>query len=149
MADANASGTPFASFPDAWVENANVSGGMFWSIPLDAGGGGDTNPPVVVYVDPLPGTQIRSDTTITLDVTDDSGGFAAVQLRVQYNSAAPALPTETVYSGDSLGDFEAFYESSTVSSITDGLRFVLTRDEGWPSTPTFVASPVDPSGNTT
>jgi hypothetical protein len=150
MAEANVSGNSFSSFDNAWTQNANVGGGVFGSIKTQPGsGGGDTTPPTVTYVNPLPGSQIRSDSIITIDVTDNSGGFATIQLRVQYRSAVPALPTETIYSGDSAGEFEVFYKGSTVSSITDGLRFVIDRDEGWPSTPTFVASPVDSSGNTT
>lgn len=118
-------------------------------------GGGDTANPVVVYVSPTPNSTIRSNTRIVIDVTDDQNFFSGIQLRVRYNSAAPARPTETIHGGDVLGVFEPFFQECTVESIVDGFRFTLTRvdpnvdgtDTGWPSTPTFVATPVDSSGN--
>ncbi len=116
---------------------------------VTAGGGGDTTRPVVVYVDPIAGSQIVPTTTLTIDVTDDSGGFANIQLRVRYEAADPLIPTETIYGGDDLDKFEPLYTSSTIAVISNGFRFVLTRDGGWPSTPTFIASPIDGSGNTT
>ncbi len=113
-----------------------------------ASGGGDVTLPVVTFVDPTPGSTIRSNSRITVDVTDDSGAFSGVQLRVQYNSAVPSRATETIHGGDTLGEFEPLYLDCTVRSVTDGFRFVLIRTTGWPSTPTFVATPVDRSGNT-
>ncbi len=114
-----------------------------------AGGGGDATPPVVTFIDPLPGAQIRADQAITLSVTDDLGAFANIQLRVAYDVADPILPTETIYGGDELTEFEAFYEASTITAITNGFQFVLVRDGGWPSTPNFTASPIDAAGNIT
>ena len=115
----------------------------------DSGGGGDTTRPEVVYVDPIAGTQITPSTAITIDITDDSGGFANIQLRVRYPNADPVIPTESIYGGDELAVFETLYTSSTITPISNGFRFVLTRDGGWPSTPVFLASPIDSSGNTT
>ncbi len=117
-------------------------------VPAQGSGGGDGIPPEVTYVDPPPGAQISADRSITIDVTDDTGGFANIQLRVRYETD-PIMPTESIYGGDTLGEFESCYESSTVVTITNGFRFVLVRDGGWPSSPTFVASPIDGSGNTT
>ena len=119
------------------------------------GGGGETTPPVVVYINPIPGTEIRSNTAITVNVTDDSGLFAGIQLRVSFPSARPVHPTEAIHSGDRLGVFEPFYQGCTVKTITDGFQFVLTRvnpdskdsDTGWPGSPIFTATPVDTSGN--
>lgn len=110
---------------------------------------GDTTRPEVTYIDPIAGSQIVSTAIITIDVTDDTGGFANIQLRVTYEAADPLIPTETIHGGDEVGVFEALYTSSTIAVISNGFRFVLTRDGGWPSTPTFVASPIDGSGNTT
>lgn len=110
-------------------------------------------PPVVTYVNPAPGTSIRSNTAITITVTD-ADGFAGIQLRVQFNGAVPTRPTETIHGGDVLGNFEPFYQDCEVTAITGGFRFVLTRvnpdpagsDTGWPYAPTFVATPIDSAG---
>lgn len=112
-------------------------------------GGVETTPPVVTYIDPLPGAQIRADQAITIDVTNDGSGFANIQLRVAYIVSDPVRPTETIYGGDELGEFESFYSASTITSITNGFRFVIVRNGGWPSTPNFTASPIDSSGNIT
>ena len=117
--------------------------------------GADDTPPAVVYVNPSPGTQIRSDTAITINVTDDSLSFSGIQLRVSFPSAQPPHPTETIHSGDRVGSFEPFYQDSTILAIAGGFQFVLTRvnpDQkssatGWPATPTFTVTPVDSSGN--
>ena len=119
------------------------------------GGGGNVTPPDVTFVKPLPNSPIRSNTKITIDVTDDEGLFSGIQLRVQFNSARPKRATETIHGGDALGVFEPFYQNCTVTTIANGYRFFLTRvnpdplgsDTGWPSTPTFVATPVDQAGN--
>lgn len=109
--------------------------------------GGDETPPVVTYVTPQPNVPIRSNSQITIDVTDDSGDFAGIQLRVKFPTARPKRPTETIHGGDTTGVFEPFYENCEVIPITDGFRFVLSRTGGWPASPTFTASPVDSSGN--
>lgn len=118
------------------------------SVPVelqDPGGGvvPDTTAPIVTFVNPPPNSTITPTTAITITVTDETGLFASVQLRAQF----PGRPTETIYSGDRLATFEPFYTDSAFSTITDGFQFILRRDEGWPSTPTFVASPVDAGGN--
>jgi len=117
--------------------------------PASSGGGGDTTPPVVTFVDPIPGVQIRASQAITLTVTDDSGGFGNIQLRVAYPTSKVSRPTETIYGGDRLGAFEACYTSSEITAIANGYQFVLRRDGGWPATPEFTASPIDSSGNIT
>ena len=122
---------------------------------LIPGAGGDNIPPVVTYVNPTPGTQIRSDTAITVEVTDDLLSFAGIQLRVSFPSAQPPHPTETIHSGDRVGLFEPFYQDCTVRAISGGFQFVLRRVNpdaeasatGWPATPNFTATPVDTSGN--
>ena len=116
---------------------------------------GDEVPPVVTFVAPNPNTTIRSSTAITIDVTDNSNSFAGIQLRVKFSGAAPARATESIHAGDTLGVFEPFYQASSVIPINNGFRFVLKRvnpdpngsDTGWPSTPTFVVTPVDDAGN--
>ncbi len=117
---------------------------------------GDIILPEVVYVNPLPDTEIRSDTAITVDVTDDQQFFSGIQLRVRFDSARPPHPTETIHGGDVLGRFEPFYQDCAVQQIANGFRFTLTRvnpnpdatSTGWPATPTFTATAVDTSGNT-
>ena len=112
-------------------------------------------PPTVTFVSPPPNTTIRSNTSIVIDVTD-MDGFAGIQLRVQFKSAATHA-TETIHGGDVLGKFEPFYQDCTVTQITDGYRFVLTRvnpdptagDTGWLSPPTFVVTPIDSQGTGT
>lgn len=121
---------------------------------LACGGIVDTVRPVVTYVDPTPGTPIQPDRPITVDVTDDTGLFCNVALRVLYENARPARPEEVIYTGQR---FSAFYSESTVAPITDGFRFVLKRqhpdplrradEPGWLATPTFEADPVDFGGN--
>jgi hypothetical protein len=122
---------------------------------LIPGAGSDDEPPVVTFVSPDPNTTIRSNTAITIDVTDNNNFFASIQLRVKFSGAAPPRATESIHGGDALGVFEPFYQQCSVTPITDGFRFVLQRvnpdpngsDTGWPSTPTFVVTPVDREGN--
>lgn len=121
----------------------------------DTGGGGDETPPTVTFLHPPPGTQIRRSTAITLQVTDDSGSFSGIQLRVSFPQVRPAHPTETIHSGDTLGKFEPFYQDCTVVAIANGWQFTLSRvdpnpdgtSSGWPGSPTFIVTPVDRSGN--
>lgn len=114
----------------------------------------DLIPPVVTYVDPLPGTKIRPEQAITVDVTDETGLMCNVGLSVIYETARPRQPEETIYKGTR---FSEFYTESTKTAIANGFRFVLKRihpdparrveDPGWPATPTFDADPVDFGGN--
>ena len=114
----------------------------------------DTVSPVVVFVDPPPGTPIQPDAAITVDVTDDTGTFCNVALRVLYENSRPSIPEEVIYTGQRFSDF---YVESTKTAIANGFRFVLRRvnpqaarrvdDPGWPATPTFEADPIDSGGN--
>lgn len=101
----------------------------------------DTTDPTVTLVSPSANSEIARTTPIVVDVTDE-GGLAAVFVWIDY----PVGPPDLVHTGDA---FTALFAGgSTRSSITDGYRFTLRREGGWPYAPTVRIKPVDGSGNT-
>ena len=104
-------------------------------------GGGDAVRPTISNVTPAPGS-ISYTQSISLDVTDDSGSLAKVLLVIQFtHQDAPEL----VHDGDV---FTAPYQvGSTRTPITNGYRYTLIRNSGWPASFTLTPFALDASGN--
>lgn len=100
----------------------------------------DVVPPVISNVLPAPGSAFTKHMAWQFDVTDE-GGLSDVMLSVKCERSSAR---EVVYEN---GEFEGLYNGSTVTPITDGLRFVIRRLGGWPGAPSFRPRAVDSGGN--
>jgi hypothetical protein len=96
----------------------------------------------VVNFDPALATTVRSNTPIVFDVVD-----APVPLqRVVVLLSFPNLNLyEVAHDGDALGPFYRNDFCSRVA-ITNGFRYTLLRDSGWPSSPQAVPMAFDSGG---
>jgi hypothetical protein len=106
-------------------------------------GASDSADPVIGNFSPADGQQIKRHATISFDVTDDSGGFAAIFISVEYKESGF---NEVAWDGEKFA--RAYAIESTRTPITNGYRYAFKRAGGWPYTPTFRATAVDLSGNT-
>ncbi len=85
----------------------------------------DTTDPAISNVSPAEMSELEEDTTIGFDVTD-AGTLALVLVYV----VLPSGDTEVIHDGS---DFTARYGAeSTRETITDGWRFAVRRNGGWP-----------------
>lgn len=98
----------------------------------------DTLPPTITLVSPAPGTLISRSTPFVVDVTDDflSGTFACLFMRSRESRVY-----EIAWDGEEFADLYAV--GSTRASITNGWRFTLRREGGWPGAPTFTVRAFD------
>lgn len=96
-------------------------------------------PPVVSNMIPAAGTGIYPTSPLQFDVTDDSGLFTAVIVLASY----PDGSYEVVYDS---AVFATKYRSSTMSIISGGFRFILTRVGGWPASPSIRVIGIDAAG---
>lgn len=101
----------------------------------------DPTPPIVSDYDPPLGTPIWPYRPVKFSVTDDAGVFAAI---VVYASFGGGRPTELVHDGTL---FRHPYGSSVREVITNGFRYTIRRQGGWPTYPVFVAHAIDLGGN--
>lgn len=100
----------------------------------------DTTPPEVGEFSPPVGSTIAHDDTITFDVTDDVG-LSPIAVGFEF----PGLPAELVFDGDAL---QVGYTGSTVTPISGGYRYTLSRAAGWPTaTMTLFVQAIDTAGN--
>lgn len=97
--------------------------------------------PTISNITPPAGTLLRSDTHISLDVTDADSAFRRIILTIKFDGAdAP----EVIYDGT---DFStAYLAGSTRTAIPNGLHFDLVREGGWPAAPTFTPFAIDVTG---
>lgn len=106
-----------------------------------SGGGGGGAAPVVTFVSPAASSPIKKTQSMVFDVTDvDNPNPALLSISIRYQETG----AEEVVWRD--GRFAALYASSTQSSITDGFRFTVNRQGGWPSTPTLQVDVADDTG---
>jgi hypothetical protein len=98
-------------------------------------------PPVVSNVTPTPGTAITTSTPISLDVTDDANSFLRILLAVSF----PDGTKEVAFDG---AGFTARYSNpaNTQTSITNGYRFTVLRNGGWPDLPEITPFVIDTTG---
>ncbi len=96
----------------------------------------------VVNFDPATATAIRAVEPITFDVVDTLASLQRVVVLVSF----PNLNLyEVAHDGDALGPV---YRNSfcTRTPITNGFRYTLLRDSGWPSSPRVVPMAFDAGG---
>jgi concanavalin A-like lectin/glucanase superfamily protein len=96
------------------------------------------SPPVVSGHVPAVGTPIKPTQAIQFDVTDDYG-LAAVIVHVSFGSDRAA---EIVH--DSVGFRFPYFGTRT--QIAGGYRYVVSRTQGWPVDPSFIAHAIDQVG---
>ncbi len=102
----------------------------------------DATPPVVGNYDPAPGTPISKTTSVSFDVTEESGAFGRIFVVAFY---ADTGVTELIHDGDG---FRGFYAAtSSRRAIAGGYRYTVLRTGGWPSAPTIQTFAVDQAGN--
>jgi len=127
---------------------ANFSRSKGASLLLPDGTSPVTTPadPVVDGFSPAVGATIVSTDTVQFDVTT-SNSLVPLSLVVVGVKFASTGAVESVYSGSA---FLPYYSTdSTITSITDGYRFVLERRGGWPSAPSFFVSATSDNGGAT
>lgn len=101
-------------------------------------GGGDGVAPTVTVVSPAEGGALTPAGSVVIDVTD-ADGLAFVELTIVY----PGGATEVAFRD---GDFRRPY-TGTQAAITDGYRYTIDRDGGWPNgNPRFEVVAVDNGG---
>lgn len=102
----------------------------------------DATPPLVGNYDPSPGTPISKTTSISFDVTEESGAFGRIFVIAFY---ADSGVSELIHDGDG---FRGFYvATSSRRAIAGGYRYTVLRTGGWPSAPTIQTFAVDQAGN--
>lgn len=84
------------------------------------------SPPVITIVSPPVGSTIARNATLTLDITDDSGGVFVVA-RLEIRTGGSTAPWYVVWKN---GAFCAGF-SGTCTAITNGFRYAITCDAGW------------------
>jgi hypothetical protein len=93
--------------------------------------------PQITNIVPAPGSILSKNSTITFDVTDDSG-LALVEVQVDQ------AQREVVHDGD---DFVIPYLGSSRTIIDLGYTFTVVRTGGWTGPPTFRVRALDTSLN--
>ena len=110
--------------------------------PVGAGAGaGGGNRPVIKNFIPERGEEIATNEPVQFDIVDpDSGSFEILALGVSY-ATGDGEKFDLVHDGDH--GFRGLYTNSVRSSVPGGFRYLVNRDGGWPSTPTFEFFVVD------
>lgn len=102
----------------------------------------DATPPVVGNYSPAPGTPIAKTTSISFDVTDETGGFRRVFVVAFYPATGIS---ELIHDGDG---FRGFYSSTSARrAIAGGFRYTVLRAGGWSAAPTIQTFAIDLAGN--
>ena len=109
---------------------------------VSGGGGGSVVAPVVSNFVPSLATPIDPSQALSFDVTvSDGTPLAKCSITVELRGLKIA---ETVYDGSVFED--TYIASSSVTTITNGLRFVVKRLGGWPAAPGIKVMAVSTSG---
>lgn len=100
--------------------------------------------PAISNVTPTANTVIGATQAIGFDVTDVDG--AGTFRRILVALTLPDGSQQVIHSGDA---FVFPYAGSTRTSITDGYRYSITREGGWPRGSTITLTPyaIDTSGD--
>lgn len=102
---------------------------------------GDVVDPVVSGQSPAPGSVINPNTAVTFNVTDN----VALRTVFVFVAFAGTDAREVVHDGTS---FTPNYAgASTRTGTSANYAYTCRRFGGWPASPTFVALPIDTSGN--
>lgn len=95
--------------------------------------------PVISNFVPQTGSQIYFTSSLQFDVTDNSGMFLYVVVMASYSSGL----YEVIHDGSKFADI---YLASVRSEITGGYRFSLSREDGWPGSPSIAIKAIDTTG---
>lgn len=106
-----------------------------------AGASGDTDPPIVSNVTPATGGALAALDEWGCDVTDADSGVAGVTI---FRGGEGARRIEVIYE-TSLGACRGY--TVTVTTITDGYRYRVRAEDGWPRVATIYVKATDASGN--
>lgn len=102
----------------------------------------DTAAPLVGNFSPAVGTPISKGTSISFDVTDDSGAFRKIFVVAFFPDTGVS---ELIHDGDG---FRGFYAAtSSRRAVTRGFRYTVLRGSGWPAAPTIQTFAIDLAGN--
>jgi hypothetical protein len=100
-------------------------------------------PPVVGNFSPVVTSAVGLTDTIAFDVTDSVNPFRRISVLVQF----PNLKIyDVAYDGSAFGNRYRSQFNSKVP-ITNGFRFTLLREEGWPSSPRIVPIAISTVGD--
>lgn len=102
----------------------------------------DPTPPVVTVVSPAPDTEIGRNELTIFTVTDETA-IRDVMVWIEIGGA-----WEVAYGGLAVG-FSPSYSGSSISVISGGYRFEVSRSGGWTAGPTIHAMAFDQGGNQT
>lgn len=98
--------------------------------------------PTVTNLTPAPGSNIVSTTALAFDVLDELDSFRRIIVAVN-------MPSEKVYEiihdGDSFGP-KYQNNANQRTTVTDGYRYIVERDGGWPASPNLVVFAIDTTG---
>ncbi len=89
----------------------------------------DLAAPVITLVSPTDASTIAKSDVVTVDVTD-TGGFSSLLFEVSYGEGL--LMREVIHDGDAFSN-NFTGGSNTKNTITNGFRFTMLRDGGWPA----------------
>lgn len=98
--------------------------------------------PAVSNWSPAPQTAITINNTISFDVTDASGLFRRILVLVQFTGLEIY---DTAFDGSTFGQRYLGPGNSKVA-ITNGFRFTLLREGGWPASPRIVPVAINQTG---
>jgi len=110
--------------------------GSFYSL----GAGGDTTPPTIENFVPAVGTPLSRSDAVQFDVLDNVSLLRRVIVIV-------TLAGEPCVVHDGFSFRGQFSNLSTRASIAGGFRFIVKRNGGWTTPPTFEVFAIDTSGN--
>ena len=99
-------------------------------------------PPVVGNFAPATGTAIAATTLLSFDVTDDSGLFRRIIVAAQF----PNLGIyEVIHEG--VGFAPKYRGAGNLQvAITNGFRYTILREGGWPASPSITVFAIDQGG---
>lgn len=101
----------------------------------------DATPPVVSNVTPATGGALAALDEWGCDVTDDDSGVEGVTI---FRGGEGARRIEVIYE-TSIGAARGY--TVTVTTITDGYRYRVRAEDGWPRAATIYVKAVDGAGN--
>lgn len=103
---------------------------------------GSSSPPQITVISPTVGSSISYYTPLVIEVTDDLSSFARIIIVADFGGGTPIR--DVVHDGTSFGP--AYDSASTRASITNGFRYSIVRNGGWPSSPTITPFAIDSDG---
>lgn len=97
--------------------------------------------PVVSNVSPFGGTAIAATDPLSFDVTDESGLFREIVVIASFPNVGLL---EIIHMDAAFGPQYTQYSSRV--AITNGYRYTVLRNGGWPASPTIIVKAIDLTG---